>query len=79
MVEDALGGEVVEASLLGLELETDEGEGLPVDHADWREGAEGLSGVLQDLIVDWGVTRVHDLHCLVHGFTRPARRESDLV
>lgn len=79
MVEDALGCEVVEAGLLGLEFKADQREGLAIDHADGGEGPEGFRWVLQNLIVDRGITRVHDLHSLIDRFAGATGRERNLV
>ena len=79
VVEDALRGEVVEASLLRLKFKTKECKGFPVYQAHRRECTEGLSAVLQDLEVCGGVACVHYLHCLVIGFVDSSRRERDFV
>ena len=79
MVEDALRGEVVEARLLGLEFEADKREALPVDDTYGRVGSEGLGAVLEDLVVDGGVTGVDDLDCLIYRLVGSCRGEDDLV
>ena len=79
MVEDALGGEVVEARLLGLEFEADKREALPVDDTYGRVGSEGLGAVLEDLVVDGGVTGVDDLDCLIDRLVGSCRGEDNLV
>ena len=79
MVEDALSCEVVEARLLGLEFEADKREALPVDDTYGRVGSEGLGAILEDLVVDGGVTGVDDLDCLVDRLVGSGRGEDDLV
>jgi hypothetical protein len=79
VVEDALGSEVVETGLLGLEFEADQREALSVDNADGRESSKGLCAVLKNLIVNWGITSVDDLDCLVDRFVGSSWREDNLV
>ena len=45
VIEDALGSEVVEPSLLGLELKAYEAEALACDQTHRWKSSEGLSGV----------------------------------
>lgn len=66
MIKDALCSEVVKARLLWLEFEAHQGERFSVDYADRRESSECFGRVLEDLVINWSVTCVDNLNCLIN-------------
>ena len=69
MVEDALSLEVVISGSFWVEFKANDGEPLTSNQTLGRIRLEGLSGVRQQLEVNWGVTCVGYLNGLVHWFT----------
>lgn len=65
VVENALGCEIVESRLLWLEFKTDQAEGFTSYHSYRRVCSECFSGIIQDLVENRGITRVHYLDSLV--------------
>jgi len=66
MVEDALSLEVVISGSFWVEFKANDGEPLTSNQTLGRIRLEGLSGVRQQLEVNWGVTCVGYLNGLVH-------------
>ena len=75
VIEHNLSAEVEVSWLLGSKLETYDCECLALDESNMWIGCEGLSWILLDFIINWGVRSILNLNRLVNGLSRSATWE----
>lgn len=79
VIIDALSQEVIIPRALGIEFEADNAKTLSLNEPHVWICSECLRGILEDFIINWSVTSIGDLNCLVDGFIWTAGWESDSV